>query len=105
MDATVLRELGKDGFLVNIARGAIVDTAALIEALGNGTLKGAALDVYEKEPHIEEALRKLDNVVLTPHVGSATHGTRRAMADLVLANIDAYLEGKPLVTQVPENRF
>ncbi len=105
VDATVLRELGKDGFLVNIARGAIVDTAALIEALGNGTLKGAALDVYEKEPHIEEALRKLDNVVLTPHVGSATHGTRRAMADLVLANIDAYLEGKPLVTQVPENRF
>jgi lactate dehydrogenase-like 2-hydroxyacid dehydrogenase len=92
----VIEALGPDGYIVNISRGAVVDEAALAAALAGGRLAGAALDVFENEPHVPESLRQLPNTVLTPHVASATHETRKRMADLVLANLDAFLEGKPL---------
>jgi lactate dehydrogenase-like 2-hydroxyacid dehydrogenase len=88
IDANVLAALGPEGYLVNVARGAVVDEPALINALHIGHIAGAALDVYENEPQVPEALRQSSNVVLTPHVASATVETRRAMADLVLANMD-----------------
>jgi lactate dehydrogenase-like 2-hydroxyacid dehydrogenase len=96
----VLEALGPEGVLVNVARGSIVDEAALEKALQDGTLGGAALDVFADEPNVPEGLRHSSATVLTPHVGSATVETRQAMASLVLANIDAFLAGKPLVTPV-----
>jgi hydroxypyruvate reductase len=104
IDANVLTALGANGCLVNVARGSVVDEAALIEALRAGTIAGAALDVFEAEPHVPQALREMDNVVLTPHIGSATGQTRRAMADLAFANLDAVLEGRAPKTPVPECR-
>jgi lactate dehydrogenase-like 2-hydroxyacid dehydrogenase len=92
----VIEALGPKGYLVNISRGAVVDESALAAALTDGRLAGAALDVFENEPHVPLALRQLPNTVLTPHVASATHETRTHMADLVLANLDAYLGGQPL---------
>jgi lactate dehydrogenase-like 2-hydroxyacid dehydrogenase len=96
VNAEVLRALGPEGYLVNVARGSVVDEAALVAALECGELAGAALDVYEREPHVPEALRADPRVVLTPHVASATIEGRRAMADLLLANLDAFLAGQPL---------
>ena len=96
VDAKVIEALGPQGYVVNISRGAVVDEPALTSALAEGRLAGAALDVYENEPHVPERLRSLPNTVLTPHVASATHETRRHMAELVLANLDAYLQGRPL---------
>lgn len=101
----VLEALGPHGYLVNIARGSVVDTQALIEALQNETIAGAALDVFDDEPRIPDYFRHSPKVIVAPHVGSATDKTRKAMADLLLSNVDAYLQGKPLVTQVPENKF
>ncbi|MDQ0467853.1 2-hydroxyacid dehydrogenase [Labrys wisconsinensis] len=100
IDAAVLAALGPDGVLVNVARGSLVDEAALIAALRDGRLGGAALDVFENEPHVPEALMAFPNVVLTPHMASATRETRQAMADLVLANLDAHFAGAPLPTPV-----
>jgi lactate dehydrogenase-like 2-hydroxyacid dehydrogenase len=100
VDAAVLKALGPEGYLVNVARGSVVDEAALVSALTDGTIAGAGLDVFSDEPHVSEALRALDNVVLTPHVGSGTGETRRAMSELTLANLDAWFSGKPLVTPV-----
>jgi lactate dehydrogenase-like 2-hydroxyacid dehydrogenase len=94
----VLQALGPNGYLVNIARGAVVDELALSQALNASTLAGAALDVFEHEPQVPDALRNHARVVLTPHIASATIETRKAMADLVLANLDAFLAGKPLPT-------
>ncbi|WP_341962153.1 D-glycerate dehydrogenase [Pseudomonas sp. RC10] len=91
------RELGlmkKSAILVNIARGPIVDEPALIEALQNGTLRGAGLDVYEKEPLAESPLFQLSNAVTLPHIGSATHETRQAMADRAYHNLRAALLGE-----------
>ncbi|WP_296179477.1 2-hydroxyacid dehydrogenase [Pseudomonas sp. UBA1879] len=91
------RELGlmkKSAILVNIARGPIVDEAALIEALQNGTIRGAGLDVYEKEPLAESPLFQLSNAVTLPHIGSATHETRQAMADRAYHNLRAALLGE-----------
>jgi lactate dehydrogenase-like 2-hydroxyacid dehydrogenase len=88
--ADVLRALGPQGYLVNVARGSIVDEAALVTALQSGTIAGAALDVFEDEPHVPEALRSHPNVLLTPHIASATLETRTHMADVVLANLDAF---------------
>ena len=102
IDAEVLRALGPTGCLVNVARGSVVDEAALVEALQAGTIAGAALDVFESEPHVPAALRTMDNVLLTPHIGSATAETRRAMARLAFDNLDAKLTGRPLLTPVPE---
>lgn len=100
----VLRALGPRGFLVNVARGTVVDEAALIEALKAGDIAGAGLDVFEDEPRVPKALREMDNVVLTPHMASATKETRQAMADLALANLQAHFAGKPLPSPVPECR-
>lgn len=96
----VMEALGPQGCLVNVARGSLVDEPALVELLQSGKLGGAALDVFADEPHVPEALLAMDNVVLAPHVGSATHKTRRAMADLVIDNLAAHLAGKPLLTPV-----
>jgi len=104
INAEVLRALGPQGFLINVARGSVVDEAALIEALEQGLIAGAALDVFENEPVVPERLRALSNVVLTPHVGSATVATRRAMADLAFANLQARFDGNPLLSPVPECR-
>jgi len=88
INAPVLAALGADGYLINVARGAVVDEGALVTALAAGALAGAALDVYENEPHVPAALRARDNVVLTPHMASATVETRRRMADVILAHLD-----------------
>jgi hydroxypyruvate reductase len=104
VDAEVLRALGPNGCVVNVARGSVIDETALIEALKAGTIAGAALDVFEAEPNVPQALREMDNVVMTPHIGSATAQTRRAMAELAFANLDAKLGGKPVLTPVPECR-
>lgn len=96
----VLEALGPKGRLVNVARGNLVDEAALVELLGSGGLGGAALDVFADEPRVPEALFGLKHVVLQPHQGSATHVTRRAMGDLVAKNIAAFFAGEPLLTPV-----
>ena len=96
----VIDALGPDGLLVNVARGAVVDEPELVAALKDGRLGGAALDVFANEPHVPEALFALDNVVLQPHQASATVETRKAMGDLVLANMSAFFAGQPLVTPV-----
>jgi len=102
VDASVLAALGRKGTLVNIARGSIVDEAALVQALADGTIKAAGLDVFENEPHVPGALLAMDNVVLLPHVGSATHETRKAMADLCKANLDTWFADGQVLTLVPE---
>lgn len=100
VDAVVLAALGPRGVLVNVSRGSVVDEAALIAALEGGTIEGAALDVFADEPRVPDALRAAPNTVLTPHVASATAETRQAMADLVVANIDAVLAGTPLPSAI-----
>jgi hydroxypyruvate reductase len=87
-----------------VARGSVVDEAALIEALQKGTIAGAALDVFENEPNVPEALRTLDNAVLVPHIGSATRATRQAMADLARHNLELHFAGQRPKTPVPECR-
>ncbi len=102
INAQVLQALGPRGFLINVARGSVVDESALIEALQQGTIAGAGLDVFAHEPQVPEALWRLSNVVLTPHMASATTETRQAMADLAFANMQAGISGQPLRTPVPE---
>lgn len=104
IDAEVLAALGPKGFLINVARGSVVDQAALIEALRSGAIAGAGIDAYLNEPHVSEELRTLDNVVLSPHAASGTYQTRRAMSDIVLANLHAHFNGLPLHTPIPECR-
>ncbi len=101
INADVLTALGSQGYLINVARGSVVDQTALIAALQNGVIAGAALDVFEDEPNVPAELCSMDNVVLTPHIASATWQTRRAMADLALGNLRAHFSGKPLLTPVP----
>lgn len=96
----VIEALGPRGILVNVARGAVVDEDALVEALKSGKLGGAGLDVFANEPQVPEALFGMDNVVLEPHVGSATNETRIAMSQLVLDNLDAHFAGQPLLTEI-----
>lgn len=98
--ADVLAALGPEGYLINIARGSVVDQDALIDLLASGGLAGAGLDVFVDEPNVPARLRELDNVVLLPHVGSATARTRRAMALLTLRNLESYLNSGELVTPV-----
>ncbi|ABS65762.1 D-isomer specific 2-hydroxyacid dehydrogenase NAD-binding [Xanthobacter versatilis] len=102
VNADVLAALGPDGILINVARGTVVDEAALLKALQSRTILAAGLDVFEKEPHVPEAFLGLDNVVLLPHVGSSTHHTRAAMGQLVVDNIVAFLDGKGPLTPVAE---
>jgi lactate dehydrogenase-like 2-hydroxyacid dehydrogenase len=96
----VIEALGKDGYLINVSRGSTVDEPALVDALVGGRLGGAGLDVFAAEPKVPEALFKLDNVVLQPHVSSGTVATRTAMGQLVVDNLAAFFAGKPLETQV-----
>ena len=102
INAAVLKALGPKGYLVNVARGSVVDEAALLEALQKKQIAGAGLDVFADEPRVSAELRNLQNVVLTPHVGSATFETRKAMSDLALANLRAHFQGEPLVSPIPE---
>lgn len=102
INADVLKALGTKGILVNVARGSVVDEAALIEALQNGVIGGAGLDVFENEPNVPEALRALPHVVLAPHIGSGTTQTRQAMADLAFNNLKSYFDHKKVHTPVPE---
>lgn len=96
INASVLNAMPKHAWLINIARGSLVDESALISALQKGVIGGAALDVYEDEPNVPAALIALDNVVLQPHVASATHETRQKMSDVVYANVEAYFAQAPL---------
>jgi lactate dehydrogenase-like 2-hydroxyacid dehydrogenase len=104
VDRAVLEALGPEGYLINIARGSVVDQDALVELVAGGGLAGAGLDVFVDEPNVPAALFDLDNVVLFPHVGSATARTRRAMALLAIRNLDNYLTAGELVTPVLRRR-
>jgi glyoxylate reductase len=101
IDVDALRRMRPGSFLVNTARGALVDEAALVDALRDGPLAGAGLDVYEREPAIHPGLLDLPNVTLLPHVGSATRETRTRMAMLAARNVHAVLTGNPPLTPVP----
>ncbi len=102
VDADVLAALGRQGVLINIARGSIVDEPALLNALRCGEIKGAGLDVFADEPNIPPELFSMENVVLLPHVGSATLETRQAMGELCKANLDAWFARKNVLTLIPE---
>ena len=96
----VLEALGPQGHIVNVARGTLIDETAMLDLLQSGGLGGAALDVFENEPSMSEGFFALDNVVLSPHQGSATVQTRNAMGALVVANLDAHFAGEPLISAV-----
>jgi lactate dehydrogenase-like 2-hydroxyacid dehydrogenase len=100
VNAEVLEALGPEGTLINVARGSVVDEQALVKALTDGTLGAAGLDVFEAEPRVPEALFAMDQVVLQPHVASATHETRLAMGVLTADNLRAHFAGKPVLTPV-----
>ena len=102
VNAEVLEALGPDGILINVARGSVVDEAALVDALQSGKLGAAGLDVFEAEPKVPQALKDMDNVVLLPHVGSATIETRRAMGDLTCDNLSQYLRNGTVITAIRE---
>lgn len=102
INAKVLEALGPTGILINMARGSVVDEDALIAALKNKTIAAAGLDVFVKEPQVPQALRDMENVVLLPHVGSASVHTRRAMEQLVVDNLVAWKAGKAPLTPVAE---
>lgn len=101
ISADILRRLGPKGYLVNVSRGSVVDEKALVQALQTRSIAGAGLDVFEDEPRVPEALMALDNVVLLPHVASATQETRQAMSDCVLANLAGYFETGAVPVAVP----
>jgi glyoxylate reductase len=100
IDADALARMKHTAYLVNTARGPIVDEAALATALADGTISGAGLDVYENEPDVHDGLRRLDNVVLAPHLGSATVETRTRMAELAVENVVAVLSGEDAPTPI-----
>jgi lactate dehydrogenase-like 2-hydroxyacid dehydrogenase len=100
VDAEVLAALGPQGFLVNVARGSVVDQAALVDALQHGRIAGAGLDVYADEPRVPQELLGRDDVVLLPHLASGSVETRQAMADLVLDNVESWLASGTLLTPV-----
>jgi len=100
VSSDVITALGAKGFLINIARGSVVDEPALVRALGEKRIGGAALDVFADEPNVPLALMELDNVVLLPHIASATHDTRTAMGNLVLENLRAFFSTGKVVTPV-----
>lgn len=101
VDAAVIEALGPQGFVVNVARGSVVDTAALVDALATGRLAGAGLDVFEDEPNVPEPLKALPNVVLTPHVAGLSPDAVKATVELVTQNLLAHFSGRPVLTPVP----
>jgi lactate dehydrogenase-like 2-hydroxyacid dehydrogenase len=105
INAEVLKALGPQGILINMARGSVIDEPALIEALKNRTIYSAGLDVFVKEPQVPKELLEMDHVVLFPHLGSSTEVTRAAMDQLVVDNILAWAAGKPPLTPVPETPY
>ena len=102
VSSEVLKALGPDGVLVNVARGEVVDQDALVAALTSGALGGAGLDVFADEPNVPQALIDSDRCVLTPHVASATVQTREAMAELMIANLQAVLSDRPPISPIPD---
>ncbi|WP_213879229.1 2-hydroxyacid dehydrogenase [Pseudomonas sp. dw_358] len=100
IDAQVLAALGPEGFVVNIARASVVDTVALVEALQNQQIAGAALDVFDEEPQVPDALKALDNVVLTPHVAGLSPQASEATVRMVGNNLTAFFSGQPVLTPV-----
>ena len=100
MNRAALSAMKSSAFLINIARGSVVDQDVLVEKLVNRSIAGAGLDVFAMEPHVPAELKSLDNVVLTPHIGSATIETRHIMGQLVLDNLRAYFDGNPVLTPV-----
>ncbi|MBL4729214.1 MAG: 2-hydroxyacid dehydrogenase, partial [Gammaproteobacteria bacterium] len=100
INADILKKLGPSGIFINVGRGSSVDEVALVSALQQQHIFAAGLDVYADEPNVPEELLTMDNVVLLPHIGSATVETRAAMGKLVIDNLDAYFAGKPLITKV-----
>lgn len=98
VSASVLEALGPGGFLVNVARGSVVDEAALVAAITLGRIAGAGLDVYADEPNVPASLLDSDRVVLLPHIAAGTHETRRAMEELVIANLDAFFSKGAVLT-------
>ncbi|MEY4495280.1 MAG: hypothetical protein RL744_344 [Pseudomonadota bacterium] len=100
VDAQVLKALGPQGYLINIARGSVVDETALLVALQQKGIAGAALDVFENEPNPNPGFLNIDNVLLTPHIGSATSETRQLMTNLAIDNLEAFYNKKPLLTKV-----
>jgi lactate dehydrogenase-like 2-hydroxyacid dehydrogenase len=102
INADVLKALGQRGVLVNVARGSVVDEPALIAALKSGTILAAGLDVFAAEPNVPDELKAMQNVVLLPHIGSASVVTRNAMDQLVVDNIKTWFAGKPPLTPVAE---
>jgi lactate dehydrogenase-like 2-hydroxyacid dehydrogenase len=105
INAEVLKALGPQGILINMARGSVVDEPALIEALKKRTIYSAGLDVFAKEPNVPKELLDMDNIVLFPHLGSSTEVTRAAMDQLVVDNILAWAAGKPPLTPVAETPY
>ncbi len=105
INAEVLKALGENGILINMARGSVVDEAALIQALKDRTIYSAGLDVVVKEPQVPKELIEMDHIVLFPHLGSSTEVTRAAMDQLVVDNILAWASGKPPLTPVPETPY
>jgi lactate dehydrogenase-like 2-hydroxyacid dehydrogenase len=99
----VLEALGRDGVLINVARGSIVDEPALVDALRTGRVAGAGLDVFAQEPHIPEELKAMSNVVLEPHQASGTVEAHTAMTQLVMQNLRAHFAGTPLISPLPNS--
>src|SRR5260370_4864182 len=102
INADVMKALGPRGVIINVASGRVVDEQAMISALKSGTILAAGLDVFEKEPNVPDELRTMQNVVLLPHIGSASVVTRNAMDQLVVDNLKAWFAGKPPLTPVAE---
>ena len=102
INAEVLEALGPNGILINVARGSVVDEPALVDALRAGTILAAGLDVFAEEPHVPEELLEMENVVLLPHVGTATHHTRGLMRQMVIDNVVSWFDGRGALTPVPE---
>jgi lactate dehydrogenase-like 2-hydroxyacid dehydrogenase len=102
INAEVLKALGPDGIVINVGRGTVIDEKALVEALTSKTILSAGLDVFEDEPRVPQALIDIPHVVLLPHVGSASHHTRRLMGQLVVDNLVSWFSGKGPLTPVPE---
>jgi lactate dehydrogenase-like 2-hydroxyacid dehydrogenase len=102
VNAEVMKALGPRGVIINVARGTVVDEQALVAALKSGTILAAGLDVFEKEPNVPDELKTMQNVVLLPHIGSASVVTRNAMDQLVVDNLKAWFAGKPPLTPVAE---